>query len=154
MLPYWSKINDESIKNIILCDEIFTGSVVVIGLGALILNGLSYHAVEYNLTVLSSCIEMDGIHSGLFRYEYIEDYNKFIGYEENSHIPTPERAICNCILYTRWYSFLGEALQFYIEDDELYNEGKLIETAEKLGIPRERILDEIEEVRRYVWGEY
>ena len=33
-------------ENFILCDELFVGNVIVVGLGALILNDLSYHSME------------------------------------------------------------------------------------------------------------
>ena len=149
MSTYWDKRIDSARKNFVLCDELFTGDVVVVGLGALILNGLSYYPIEGNLTILSPSSSWDCVSSGLYEYEYLEGYDRVIGYEENSHIPTPERAICNCILYDRWGLYLVEALQFYMENEELYNLEKLLETANKLGISSEIILNELEEVKKY-----
>lgn len=101
------------------------------------------------MSILSPSSSWDCVSTGLYEYEYIEGYNKVIWYEENKHIPTPERAICNCFLYNRWRNYLVEAIQFYLENEELYNLEKLLGTANKLGISGELVLSEIGEVKRY-----
>lgn len=144
---YWASFNSKTIENFRFYDGMFD-HVVVVGLGALILNGLSYHQPEGMITVLTSMKNFDGLEDGIYVYHYIPDYDTVVGYEDDPHIPSPERAICNCLLYKdKWYHFIWEALQFYLEDKDLCNEEKLIETAIRLGIPKEEIMEEIEDAR-------
>lgn len=144
---YWSGYIPRTIEHFRFYDNMFS-NVVVVGLGALVLNGLSYHQPEGNITVLTPIKEFDGMHDGIYMYQYIPDYDTTIGYEDNAHIPTPERAICNCLLYKEiGYHFIWEAIQFYLEDDELGDEEKIVETALRLGISEEEIREEIEDAK-------
>ncbi len=144
---YWSGYIPRTIEHFRFYDNMFS-NVVVVGLGALILNGLSYHQPEGNITVLTPMKEFDGMRDGIYMYQYIHDYDTTIGYEDNAHIPTPERAICNCLLYKEiGYHFIWEAIQFYLEDEELGDEEKIVETALRLGISEEEIREEIEDTK-------
>lgn len=144
---YWSRYIPRTIEHFRFYDNMFS-NVVVVGLGALILNGLSYHPPEGNITVLTPIKEFDGMRDGIYMYQYIPDYDTSIGYEDDAHIPTPERAICNCLLYKEiGYHFIWEAIQFYLEDDELGDEEKIVETALRLGISEEEIREEIEDAK-------
>lgn len=144
---YWARLNSDTAKNFSFYGGIFS-NVVVVGLGALILNGLSYHQPEGMITVLTNCEKFDGMEDGIYVYNYIPDYDITIGYEEDSHIPTPERAICNCLLYkNKWYHYIWEAIQFYLEDNELGDEEKIVDTALRLGISEAEIREEIEDAK-------
>lgn len=133
------------LDNYYIPEDIYQG-VTVIGLGAVIANGLSYQPIAGNLTILCKSRKLDGFFSGLYLYRYIKDYNTDVGFENGVGVPTPERAICDCILYDEWNLYLYEALTFYIQDDSLYNKRDLINTAVSLGISKERIEEEISDV--------
>lgn len=122
-----------------------SSGVIVVGLGALITNGLSYEPIAGGLTVLSPYPEFDGFFSGEYLYQYIEGYNTDIGFKGGSGVPTPERALCDCMIYDRWNIYLYEGLMSYIQDREMYNKEKLIGTAEALGISRARVEEELKD---------
>lgn len=138
------------LDNYIISEDLYE-NVTVIGLGALIANGLSYYPLAGNLTILSSCKEYDDFFSGIYLYQYIEGYNTVIGFKDNLGVPTPERAICDCILYDRWSIYLYEGLIEYLKNREIYNKDRLIKTALKLGISKQRILEELRDAQEMMY---
>lgn len=131
--------------------DYWNSGAIIIGLGALITNGLSYEPIAGGLTVLTPFPEFDGFFSGEYLYQYIEGYNTEIGFEDGSGVPTPERALCDCMMYDRWNIYLYEGLISYMQDAEMYNKEKLIETAAALGISRERVEEELKDAESIMY---
>lgn len=73
-----------------------------------------------------------------------EGYDTSVGFTDGKGVPTPERAICDCIMYPQWCHHVLDAIRFYLEDDECGSEEDIVETALRLGIPEEKIREEIE----------
>lgn len=138
----------DTTENFVYGEELLD-DVTVIGLGALILNGLSYYPIEGNVTILCNYAEQDGFNSGLYKYVYIEGYRKEIGYEEFSSIPSPERAICDFLLYPdKLYNGpVYEAIQFYEDDPDLGDLEQIVEMALKLGIEERKIRSLIQDAQ-------
>lgn len=145
-MGFTSKFFDETINNFKLTDSLLNGFTIV-GIGSLVYNGLSYSPIECCTSILCFSEEDHGWHSGIFRYIYLPDYDKSVGYEENSSIPSPERAICDYLLYPTILpkAEVYSAIQLYEEDEELGDTSKIVETGVKLGLPKQSIIDLIEE---------
>lgn len=139
---YFYKFINETVKNTQIKEDMFT-HVQIIGLGAVILNGLSYIRPEGNLTILAKWEIQDGFDSGLYRYIYVPEYNRDIGFINQLGIPTVERALCDLIKYPKLFSAeLYSAMSWYL--DETDDLSKLYETAKELGIPESELQDVID----------
>ena len=139
---YFYKFIDETVKNTQIKEDMFT-NVQIIGIGAVILNGLSYIRPEGNLTILAKWEIQSGFDSGLYRYIYIPKYNRDIGFTNQLGIPTAERAICDLIKYKElFHPELYSAMSCYL--DETDDLAKLYETAKELGIPESKLQDVID----------
>lgn len=125
----------------------------VVGIGALIFNGLSYCLPECNITVLTQDKDADRWFSGMYRYIYIPNYNTEIGWEEDICIPTPERAICDYLLYPEYLTRqeVYEAIQFYADDDDLGDFKEIAKTGAALGIPKEDVYCLIDEAMECIY---
>lgn len=108
----------------------------IIGLGAAILNGLSYEPIEGNVTILAPTRDLDGFNSGFARYIYLKDYDKSVGFE-NSSISSMERTICDYIKYKDKLSYWDayEFIEFY-DDEHDGDFSELYRVAEQMGIDR------------------
>lgn len=135
----FSCFRDTIVDNTVLSEDAFK-RVQIIGIGAVILNGLSYISPEGNLTVYANWKEQDGYDSGIYRYIYIPEYNRDIGFSNKEGIPTAERALCDLIRYPKLFSAeLYSAMSWYL--DETGDLSKLHETAKGLGIPESKLQD-------------
>lgn len=119
----------------------------IIGKGAVILNGYSYVSIIGNITYLTmDWKEMDEVDLYMTKYLYIPDY-KMPDYGFENHITTPERTICDLMMYPeklRASYWLPEILQGYMEDFETPNNwGKVVESMKILGIKEERLYEEL-----------
>lgn len=131
---------DDMYKYISIEDSLVKG-IHVVGIGALIFNGLSYCLPECNITVLTQDKDADGWFSGIYRYIYIPNYDMSIGWSEDSCVPTPERAICDYLLYPEYlirYE-VYESIIFYADDDELGDFEEIVKTGQALGISEEDV---------------
>lgn len=139
---YFYQFINETVKNTQIKEDMFT-NVQIIGIGAVILNGLSYMRPEGNLTILAKWEVQDGFDSGLYRYIYVPEYNRDIGFTNQLGIPTAERALCDLIKYKElFHPELYSAMSWYI--DEADNLSKLYKTAKELGISESKLQDVIE----------
>ena len=140
-------VNSASIEDL---NEYLVGNII--GLGALILNGYSYENLIGNITYLSNCKEMGTFDTVVTRHIYIEGYKeKDYGFE--NHIATPERMICDFIMYPEELSadlWVHNAIIGYIEDDETPNDFHLIyEMLDHFGVDRslfDKRVEELEEI--------
>lgn len=120
--------------------------IKIIGLGAGILNGLSYEPIEGNVTVLSEVPETHKFNSGLCRMYYIEGYDTSIGFED-SNVASAERVICDYIKYKDIFNYYDvfEFIEFY-GDEYDWDFSKIYDMAEKLGIEKSVVCDLINDV--------
>lgn len=119
----------------------------IVGNGATILNGYSYHRPIGGLVVYLPIEELSGMDCFAYRTVYLPDYNTTIGYE-NSRVSSPERNICDYLMYPDLLEadfYLLDAMEGYY--DEFENFDKVYEMMEKLNIPREKLDDWIP----YMW---
>lgn len=138
----FSCFRDTIVDNTVLSEDAFK-CVQIIGIGAVILNGLSYISPEGNLTIYANWKEQDGYDSGIYRYIYIPEYNRDIGFSNREGIPTVERALCDLIKYPKLFSSeLYSAMSWYL--DETNDLSKLYETAKELCIPKSELQNVID----------
>lgn len=113
----------------------------VVGLGANIMNGYGQQSLCGNMTFLCSIKELDGLDSGLWRFVYIKDYkDNGIGFYNNG-VTTPERTICDFIMYPDELSaglWVWDALEGY-EDEYNGDWSKVYEMMDILGISRKKL---------------
>lgn len=139
---YFYRFINETVKNTQIKEDIFV-NVQIIGIGAVILNGLSYMQPEGNLSILANWEVQNGFDSGLYRYIYVPGYNRDIGFNNQSGIPTAERAICDLIKYKElFHPELYSAMSCYLDETE--NLSKLYTTAKELGISEATLQDVID----------
>lgn len=138
---YFYRFIDETVKNTQIKEDMFT-NVQIIGLGAVILNGLSYIRPEGNLTILAKWEVQNGFDSGLYRYIYVPEYNRDVGFINQLGIPTAERAICDLIKYKElFHPELYSAMSCYLDETE--DLSKLYATAKELDISEVTLQDVI-----------
>lgn len=139
-MSYINKFAEKVKDNFIEFDELFD-DVTVVGIGSLIYNGLSYRPIECNFSILTNAKWLDGYFSGIYKYIYLPDYNKSVGFEEGCSVPTAERAICDYILYSGYLPEfeLREGLEFYMLDEEYGDIEKIYEMGSKLGISKSKL---------------
>lgn len=132
---YLESLNvSDIINNVEIQDtEIRVGHII--GLGAVILNGFSYHRLEGNVTYLCNCKELDGLSTGTSKMIYIENYREpDFGFD--NHVSTPERTICDFLMYPvelKKDLYLLDIIEGYYE--EYGNFDKVYEMLDHFGIP-------------------
>ena len=139
-MSYIDRFLNEVMDNYIVSNNLFE-DVTVVGIGALICNGLSYSPIECNLSILTPAKWLDGYFSGIYRYIYLPNYDKSIGFEDGYAAPSAERAICDYIVYPEYLPRfeLYEGLEFYMRDDEYGDIGKIYKMGRKLGIQEAKL---------------
>lgn len=128
-----------SVKSMEKVINFLSNNYKVVGLGATILNGYSYVPCTCGLTIYTPVPELDGMSCIFRRMIYLEGYNTEIGYEE-SNISSPERNICDYLMYPEKLgagSYLLDAMEGY--EEEFGNFDKVYEMMEKFNIPREKL---------------
>ena len=139
-MSFIDSFSEEVKDNFIEFEELFE-NVTIVGIGALICNGLSYRPIEANFSILTSSPELNGYFSGIYKYIYLPNYNKSIGFDNIGSIPSAERAICDYILYSELlpeFEFL-EALDFYMQDEDYGDISKIKDLGLNLGIAKDKL---------------
>lgn len=116
-----------------LCTLISIGYIT--GLGALVLNGYSYESIEGGLTYVTKAEELHDMLTDCARLVYLPNYNFEIGYEEDPHVASSERMICDFLMYPEElydYLYLCDALIGY-KDEFNWDFSKVREMLIRLG---------------------
>lgn len=136
MLFIDTKMNEMS-KNFVWSEDLITRkNITVVGIGALVLNGLSTRCLETNLGILTRESSLANYWSGIYRYIYIPEYERGLGFSDGDNVPCAERAICD---YLKYRDFLpeaevAEAIEMYEEDPDYGDIEKIVKFGMKWGI--------------------
>lgn len=113
---------------------------IPVGDTANVLNGYSYANLRNGFQVYTPNKDLDNLVTSIRRFIYLPDYNTKIGIDHN--IPSPERVICDFLMYPDKLSsslYLLDAMEGYVE--EYGNFDKVYEMMSLFNIPKEKLDD-------------